>query len=164
MTNPAAHPDNMPRQESGLILLVEDNLDDAELTLRAFKRQGLTNKVVIMRDGVQALDYLMRRGLYQHVQDPQPSLILLDLKLPRVDGLEVLEQIKADPQLKLLPVVMLTSSRHERDLTAAYRLGVNSYVCKPTGFTEFLEIVSSLSNYWFNTVELPPVPRGKGPH
>lgn len=144
------------RRNTGIILLVEDNSDDVELTLRAFKRRGFTNRVVTLRDGVQALDYLKRRGPYADVQDPQPSLILLDLKLPRVDGLEVLEQIKTDPQLKMLPVVMLTSSVHERDLTAAYTLGVNSYVCKPTDFDDLLNVVSRLGDYWFGMVELPP--------
>src|SRR5438105_1584370 len=143
--------------EMGSILLVEDNSDDIELTLRALKRNGFNNPVVTLRDGVQALDYLKRRGAYEQRQDAQPVLVLLDLKLPRVDGLEVLAEIKADPQLKSLPVVMLTSSRQERDVSKAYRLGVNSYLCKPTDFTEFLRVVSNLGKYWFHTVELPGI-------
>lgn len=140
----------------GAILLVEDNMDDVELTLRALKRNGINNRVVTMRDGVQALDYLMRRGQYEQNTDDMPALILLDLKLPRVDGLEVLGQIKADPELRWVPVVMLTSSRHERDVSRAYALGVNSYVCKPTNFKDFLDLVNKVGKYWFGAVELPP--------
>ena len=141
---------------SGPILLVEDNVDDIELTLRALKRNGFANRVVTMRDGVQALDYLMRRGVFAESNDAPPILILLDIKLPRVDGLEVLGQIKSDPALRMLPVVMLTSSRQDRDVTQAYNLGVNSYICKPTNFSEFMEVVQTLGNYWFSSVELPP--------
>src|SRR5437868_5914276 len=119
----------------GTILLVEDNADDLELTLRALQRNGFTNKVVTMRDGAQALDYLNRRGAHKDRQDGQPALILLDLKLPRVDGLEVLDQIKSNPELRTVPVIMLTSSRQARDVNQAYQLGVNSYVCKPTDFS-----------------------------
>jgi len=140
---------------TGSILLVEDNLDDVELTLRALKRNGINNRIVTMRDGAQALDYLLRRGQYEHNNDAAPALILLDLKLPKVDGLEVLEHIKSDPQLKIVPVVMLTSSRQERDVTRAYTLGVNSYICKPTDFTDFIETVNNLGKYWFGTVDLP---------
>jgi len=154
---PIQDPSAADAQGQGVILLVEDNSDDVELTLRALMRSGITNPVVTVRDGAQALDYLNRRGAYQHREEPQPSLILLDLKLPRVDGLEVLEQIKADPRLKVVPVVMLTSSRHERDVTQAYQLGVNSYIRKPTDFSEFLRIAGTLGTYWFGIVELPPV-------
>jgi CheY-like chemotaxis protein len=135
---------------------VEDNADDVELTMRALKRNGFNNRVITVRDGVQALDYLWRRGSFAGVDDPEPALILLDLKLPRVDGMEVLGQIKSDPVLQTLPVVMLTSSRHERDVTEAYKLGVNSYICKPSEFSEFLKTVNNLGKYWFATVELPP--------
>lgn len=139
----------------GTILLVEDNADDVELTLRALKRNGFTNKVVTMRDGVQALDYLKRRGNYKDRKDGQPTLILLDLKLPRVDGLEVLDQIKSDPDLKSVPVIMLTSSNQTRDVKEAYLLGVNSYICKPTDFSEFLGMVSHIGQYWFRIAQLP---------
>ena len=139
----------------GTILLVEDNPDDIELTVRALKRTGLTNQIVTMRNGAQALDYLHRKGDYLNRPDGQPALILLDVKLPLVDGLEVLGQIKSDPDLKSLPVVMLTSSRQERDVMQAYKLGVNSYICKPTDFAEFQQVVNTLGRYWFRTVELP---------
>jgi len=144
------------RRSNGLILLVEDNADEAELTLRAFRHKGFRNPIVTVKDGVQALDYLKRRGTFASVQDPQPSLILLDVKLPLVNGLEVLEKIKTDPDLKSLPVVMLTSSRHDRDVSAAYKLGANSYVRKPTEYNNFLEVVSKLGNYWFGIVESAP--------
>jgi CheY-like chemotaxis protein len=140
----------------GNILLVEDSSDDIELTLRALKRNGFKQKVVTMRDGAQALDYLRREGAYAGRQEGQPALVLLDLKLPRLDGLQLLAQIKADPQLKSLPVVMLTSSRQDRDIEQAYRLGVNSYVCKPTDYAQLLQIVNAIGRYWFDTVELPP--------
>jgi CheY-like chemotaxis protein len=141
--------------DDGLILLVEDNVDDVELTLRAFERRGFKNRIVTLRDGVQALDYLRRRGLFSAVNDPWPSLILLDLKLPRVDGLEVLEQLKSDPGLRSVPVVMLTSSKHERDVDTAYSLGVNSFISKPTDFAQLLEVVDKIGDYWFGVVELP---------
>jgi CheY-like chemotaxis protein len=149
------HKNRAQRLYDGTILLVEDNADDIELTLRALKQSGLTNKIVTMSDGAQALDYLHREGSYADRTDAQPTLILLDVKLPRVDGLEVLHHIKTDPELRLLPVVMLTSSRQERDVMQAYRLGVNSYVCKPTDFSEFQQVVNTLGRYWFHTVELP---------
>lgn len=139
----------------GTILLVEDNADDVELTLRALKRNGFTNKVVTMRDGAQALDYLNKRGAYEHNQDGLPALILLDLKLPLVNGLEVLGEIKSNAELKVAPVLMLTSSRQARDVNQAYRLGVNSYVCKPTDFSEFLKMVKDIGQYWFRIVEHP---------
>jgi CheY-like chemotaxis protein len=141
--------------QGGTILLVEDSDDDVELTLRALKRNGFTNKIVTMRDGAQALDYLNKRGTYNDRQDGKPALILLDLKLPRVDGLEVLDQIKSNPELKVVPVIMLTSSRQARDVNQAYQLGVNSYVCKPTDFSEFLRMVADIGRYWFRLVELP---------
>lgn len=140
----------------GNILLVEDNADDVELTVRALKRNGFDNRVISLRDGAQALDYLKRQGSYSTTDDPAPALILLDLKLPLIDGLEVLEQIKSDPTLKILPVVMLTSSRQERDVSEAYKLGVNSYICKPSEYSEFLKVVNTLGKYWFATVEPPP--------
>ena len=137
------------------ILLVDDNDDDLELTLRAMKRNGINRRIVTLRDGVEALDFLKRRGAYQDTREPLPGLMLLDLKLPRVDGLEVLEQVKMDPHLKSLPVIMLTSSRHERDVQRAYSLGVNSYICKPTDYSEFAKLVSTFDSYWFSMVILP---------
>ena len=157
--NPGGNADERQRNtmfSGGTILLVEDNPDDVELTMRALKQTGFTNLVVTLRDGAQAIDYLMRRGDYARRQDDQPALILLDLKLPRVDGLEVLGQIKSDPALKILPVIMFTSSRQERDVNQAYVLGVNSYVCKPTGLVDFTSVVRALGDYWFGIVEMPP--------
>ena len=139
----------------GTILLVEDNSDDVELTIRALKRNGIINNIVTLRDGVQALDYLQKRGPYEQSTDEYPALVLLDLKLPRIDGLELLGQIKADPNLKTLPVIMLTSSKQERDVSRAYQLGVNSYICKPTDFSEFVDLIGTLGRYWFSCVELP---------
>jgi CheY-like chemotaxis protein len=104
---------------------------------------------------VQAIDYLKRQGPYTGVNDPLPSLVLIDLKLPLVDGLEVVEQLKSDPQLCSLPVVMLTSSGHEVDVNRAYTLGVNSYVCKPTDFEDYLNVIGAIGNYWFGVVEMP---------
>lgn len=152
----AGHARRKGHAADGTILLVEDNSDDVALTMRALKRSGFGNRVVTVTDGAQALDYLRRQGTYAGRDDSQPTLILLDLKLPRVDGLEVLQEIKSDPSLKVLPVVMLTSSNHERDLREAYKRGVNSYICKPADFSELVEVVSHLGTYWFDTVELPP--------
>jgi CheY-like chemotaxis protein len=141
---------------SGSIVLVEDDADDIELTMRALKRNGFNNHVITLRDGAQALDYLRHEGNYAESDDPPPALILLDLKLPRLDGLEVLGEIKSDPTLRALPIVMLTSSRQERDISEAYKLGVNSYISKPSDFSELLKVVNTLGRYWFATVELPP--------
>ena len=131
------------------ILLVEDNPNDAELAIRALKKQNLANKLIHVSDGAQALDFLFARGEYsgRDVKDG-PKLILLDLKLPKVDGLEVLKAIKADDRTKLTPVVVLTTSREEKDMIESYRLGVNSYIVKPVDFDKFVEAVKELGYYW----------------
>jgi two-component system response regulator len=141
---------------TGTVLVVEDNTDDIELTLRALKRNGVTNPVVAVRDGVEALDYLRRQGKYEGRPAERPEVVLLDLKLPRVDGLEVLAQMKADHALRVLPVVVLTSSGDERDVQRAYELGANSYLCKPGDFAGLLHVMSVLSTYWLGMVEPPP--------
>lgn len=143
---------------SRVILLAEDNPRDEELTLRAFKKSGIVNPVVVVRDGVEALDYLFARGAYAG-RDPTaiPQVILLDLKLPKVDGLEVLKSLRADERTKLLPVVVLTSSIEEQDLIRSYDLGANSYVRKPVDFGQFVEAVRHLGLYWLilNEVAAP---------
>jgi CheY-like chemotaxis protein len=138
------------------ILLVEDNRNDAELTLGALKEQNVTNEVVIMRNGADALDYLFRRGEFTGHNHATPVVVLLDLKMPKVDGLEVLAQLKQDPELKKIPVVMLTSSREERDLVKSYELGVNAYVVKPLDFQQFLSAVKQIGLFWGVTNEPPP--------
>jgi CheY-like chemotaxis protein len=138
------------------ILLAEDNENDMELTLAALRTNRLANDVVVVRDGAEALDYLYRRGRYADRAVEHPGLILLDLKMPKVDGLEVLRQIKGDPGLKTIPVVMLTSSREEHDLFQTYDLGVNAYVVKPVEFTSFMEAVSALGQFWAVINEAPP--------
>ncbi len=141
------------------ILLVEDNPDDEALTLRAFKKHNITNEVVVARDGAQALEYLFGTGRYAgRDMELMPQLILLDLKLPKVDGLEVLRQLRADDRTRLLPVVVLTSSTEERDLVESYRLGANSYVRKPVDFTQFVEAARQLGLYWLLMNQPPPVP------
>jgi two-component system response regulator len=131
------------------ILLVEDNPDDIELTLRAFRKSNIANDVVVVRDGVEALDYLFARGRYSdRDQDALPQVVLLDLNLPRVGGLDVLEKVRANPKTKLLPVVILTSSTEERDLVSGYSLGANSYVRKPVDFEQFADSVKQLGLYW----------------
>ena len=141
------------------ILLVEDNPDDEALTLRAFKKHNITNEVVVAHDGAEALEYLFGTGRYAGRDlDVTPQLILLDLKLPKVDGLEVLRQLRADDRTRLLPVVVLTSSTEERDLVESYRLGANSYVRKPVDFTQFVEAARQLGLYWLLMNQPPPVP------
>jgi CheY-like chemotaxis protein len=130
------------------ILLVEDDKRDQELTLLALGKNNLANEVDVVQDGEQALDYLYRRGRYQDRVDEDPAVVLLDLKLPKVDGLEVLRQIKSDDRLKTTPVVMLTSSREERDLVKSYQLGVNAYVVKPVDFQDFVQAVRTLGGFW----------------
>ena len=137
------------------ILLVEDSPDDQQLTLRALKKNNVVNDVKITQDGVEALDYLFGTA-EQPGGNPLPALVLLDLKLPRVDGLEVLRRIRADPRTRRLPVVVLTSSREEQDLIHSYDLGANSYVRKPVDFTQFLEAVRQLGLYWLVLNEPPP--------
>lgn len=131
------------------ILLVEDNPNDLELALRALKKHNLANNVIVARDGAEALDFIFGTGSYAHRQiEKIPKLVLLDLKLPKVDGLEVLRRIKADERTKTIPVVVLTSSQEERDVVDSYRLGVNSYIVKPVDFDQFIDSVSKLGLYW----------------
>ncbi len=131
------------------ILLVEDNPDDEALTLRAFKKNNISNEVTVVRDGAEALDYLFCDGTYSQRDKSQvPELILLDLKLPKVDGLEVLKKIRSDDRTKLQPVVILTTSNEERDIISSYQLGANSYIRKPVDFDQFIEAVRQLGLYW----------------
>ncbi|MBW4424964.1 MAG: response regulator [Nostoc desertorum CM1-VF14] len=140
-----------------MILLVEDNPDDEALTLRALKKNNIMNDVVVARDGVEALDYLFGKGAYaDRDMNVMPHLILLDLKLPKMDGLEVLRHLRADDRTKILPVVILTSSKEEQDLINGYSLGANSYVRKPVDFSQFSESVRQLGLYWFVLNESPP--------
>src|SRR4029077_2664444 len=138
------------------ILLVEDSPRDAELILDALGTHHLANEVVHVRDGADALDYLYRRGEFADRSDEQPALILLDLKLPKVDGLEVLRQIKGESALQMIPVVMMTSSREEQDLLHSYQLGVNAYVVKPLKFYDFVEAVKGVGAFWGIVNEVPP--------
>lgn len=148
--------------ESKTILLVEDNPDDEALTLRALTKNKIMNEVVVMRDGAEALDYLFSRGAYAKSSHREPpALTLLDLKLPKVDGLEVLKQMRAHPATQLLPVVILTSSKEEQDLVNGYRLGANSYIRKPVDFNQFMEAVRNLGLYWLVLNEPPPRHGGK---
>ena len=136
------------------ILLVEDNPDDVELTLKAFEKHKLTNQIVVARDGEEALDILFQRD--EERAGWRPDLILLDLKLPKVDGLEVLRQVKSDSRTKVIPVVILTSSKEENDLAKGYELGVNSYLRKPVNFEKFTDVVMQLGLYWLLLNEPPP--------
>ena len=138
------------------IVLAEDNANDVELTLTALRDNHVLNEVVVVRDGAEALDYLFRREGHKHRPGGNPALLLLDLKMPKVDGIEVLRQVKADPQLKTIPVVVLTSSREETDLARTYDLGVNAYVVKPVDFIEFVEAVRRLGSFWAVVNEPPP--------
>ena len=143
-------------QMSKTILLVEDNPDDAKLTLRAFKRNNMLNPIVVARDGVEALDFLFARGAYAERAGKPPTLIILDLKLPRLDGLGVLKAVRGDDRTRLIPVVIMTSSKEEQDLVQGYSLGANSYVRKPVDFAEFLEAVRILGIYWLMMNNPPP--------
>jgi len=138
------------------ILLVEDNLNDVELTLAALKQNHLANDVVVARHGGEALDYLYRRGQYQERSPGHPMVVFLDLKMPKVDGLEVLRTMKGDESLRIIPVVMLTSSREEADLVNSYELGVNAYVVKPVGFQQFVEAIKQVGMFWAVLNEPPP--------
>lgn len=139
------------------ILLAEDSLKDVELVLAALKKNNFANEVVVARDGAEALDYLYRRGKFEARPASLPIVMLLDLKMPKKDGLEVLRQVKSDEDLKLIPVVMLTSSREEADLVESYRLGVNAYVVKPVGFQQFVDAIKQTGNFWAVINEPPPV-------
>lgn len=137
------------------ILLVEDSANDVALSLAALEEIHLANEVVVVRDGQQALDFLRRKGEFAGRTDGNPAVVLLDLKLPKVDGIEVLTQVKNDPELKSIPVVMLTSSREERDLANSYGLGVNAYVVKPVAFPDFVSALKELGLFWA-VVNVPP--------
>jgi CheY-like chemotaxis protein len=140
------------------ILLVEDNQDDIDLALHALQREKLANRIFVARDGEEALDFLFCRGAFaQRSFDHPPKLVLLDLKLPKVDGMEVLKQIKSDPRTKTTPVVIMTSSKEERDLVAGYNLGANSYIQKPVDFDQFRETVKTVGLYWLVINQLAPV-------
>ena len=144
----------------GKILLVEDDPNDVELTVMALTENHLANEIVVARDGEEALDFLYRRGAHESREAANPIVVLLDLKLPKVDGLEVLKQVKSDPDLRAIPVVMLTSSREERDLIRSYDLGTNAYVAKPVGFEELVESVKKAGLFW-TVVNHPPLGSGE---
>lgn len=138
------------------ILLVEDSENDITLTLAAFEETNLANEVVVVRDGQEALDFLHRQGPYQGRPPGNPAVILLDLKLPKIDGLQVLAKVKGDPELKAIPIVMLTSSRQEKDVARSYNLGVNGYVVKPVQFSDFVSALKELGLYWAVVNQPPP--------
>lgn len=139
------------------ILLVEDNQDDVDLALHALRREKLANNILVVRDGEEALDFLFCRGVFAHRSfDHPPKFVLLDLKLPKVDGMEVLKQVKGDPRTRTIPVVIMTSSKEERDLVATYNLGANSYIQKPVDFDQFRETVKTIGLYWL-VINQPPV-------
>jgi len=142
------------------ILLAEDSVQDIELTLNALAEHDMGNFVAVVRDGAEALDYLYRRGKYAAREDDDPVLMLLDLKMPKVDGLEVLRTVKSDPRLRVIPVVVLTSSREEQDVVRSYELGVNAYVVKPVEYDKFLRAVRDLGLFWMLDNEPPPPARG----
>ncbi|PAW80141.1 MAG: two-component system response regulator [Verrucomicrobia bacterium Tous-C9LFEB] len=138
------------------ILLVEDNQNDLVLTLSALKRSNLANDIIVTRDGSEALDFLLRRGAYANREENAPIVVFLDLKMPKMDGLDVLQHMKADPSLQTIPVVMLTSSNQEVDLVKSYRLGVNAYVVKPVDAKQFMDSVQQLGLFWGIVNEPPP--------
>jgi len=140
----------------GRILLVEDDPKDTELTMAALEEYNLSNEVVVASDGEEALDYLYYRGKFQRRSGDNPAVMLLDFKLPKIDGFEVLQQVKADDKLKMIPVVVLTSSREERDMVESYKLGVNAYVVKPVDFHEFVNAIKELGVFWAIINEPPP--------
>ena len=137
------------------ILLVEDNPHDVELTLRAFEKSKLANRIHVVRDGEEALAFLFRTGPYADRLNAAPKVVLLDLKLPKIDGLEVLRRLRGDPETRQIPVVVLTTSREERDIVESYRLGVNSYIVKPVDFSQFTDVVHHLGMYWL-VLNQPP--------
>ena len=137
------------------ILLVEDSVADAEMTQRTLKRRGIANDIAWVKDGVEAMEYLHCEGAYAARPQGHPKLVLLDLKMPRMDGLQVLEKMKQDPRTRAIPVVMMTSSREEGDLLSSYRLGVNRYVVKPVNFDEFAETVAQVGMYWMIAKQSP---------
>lgn len=141
------------------ILLSEDSAEDVELTLNALAAHNIGNSVAVARDGAEALDYLYKRGAHAHRENGNPVLLLLDLKMPKVDGLEVLRTVKSDPRLRTIPVVILTSSREEQDVVRSYELGVNAYVVKPVEFDKFLRAVRDLGLFWMLVNEPPPAAR-----
>ncbi len=144
-------------EEKRAILLVEDNPDDVELTLRALKQYHVKNQINVVRDGVEALDYLFGTGAYaDRDTTTMPAVVILDLKLPKVDGLEVLQRLRADERTKLVPIVILTSSKEEQDMVNSYKFGANSYVQKPVDFTQFIEAARQLGLYWLVINEPPP--------
>jgi two-component system response regulator len=138
------------------ILLVEDSSADAEMTLRTLKRRGIANDIEWVRDGVEALEFLRCEGQWAERRNGHPRLVLLDLKMPRLDGLEVLRELKSDPRTRHIPVVMMTSSREEGDLISSYALGVNSYIVKPVDFDQFAETVAQVGMYWVLANQTPP--------
>jgi len=138
------------------ILIVEDNPHDAEMAMRAFKKNNLANNILVVNDGQAALDYLFAQGKYAEIGELQrPKMILLDLKLPKISGLEVLKEVKANPKTKLIPVIMLTSSKEEEDIIESYQLGVNSYIVKPVDFEKFVDAVKELGLYWLVLNQYP---------
>lgn len=143
-------------EKLGRILMVEDDPKDVELSMTALEDYNLANEIVIARDGEEALDYLFCRGKFQHRSSDNPAVILLDLKLPKVDGLEVLREIKSDAKLRLIPVVVLTSSKEEKDMVTSYKLGVNAYVVKPVDFHEFVNAIKELGVFWAIINQPPP--------
>jgi CheY-like chemotaxis protein len=139
------------------ILLVEDNPDDVELTLRAFKMNKIANEIIVAGDGIEALDYIYGTGKFKTREESRmPAVVLLDLKLPKKDGLEVLQRIRADERTKLLPVIILTSSKEEQDIIGSYSLGANSYIRKPVDFQKFVDAIRQWELYWLVINELPP--------
>jgi DNA-binding response OmpR family regulator len=149
------------KNELGRILIVEDDPRDLELTLMALEDYKLANQVMVSRDGQEALDYLYCRGQFHTRSDGNPAVVMLDLKLPKVDGLEVLKQVRSDENLKMIPVVVLTSSHEEKDMMKSYKLGVNAYVVKPVDFHEFVNAVKELGVFWAVINEPPPGSVGK---
>jgi CheY-like chemotaxis protein len=152
----------MSQRTSVVILMADDDPDDRELTRDALVESRLANELHFVEDGVALLDYLHRRGAYSRPGSaPRPGVILLDLNMPRMDGREALREIKADPELRNIPVVVLTTSKAEEDIAQSYDMGANSFISKPVTFQGLVEVVRSLGKYWFDIVELPPAPAGR---